>query len=505
MGRSDHSPAPPKSEPAEDDRVTALRTDADNLRRELDLVRHASRDGIASLRKKSDEWSRQASRAVATSLAEAENLRVKLAAESAMRLKLLNELQDIRGTVRVYCRPRPATIGPSGGRGILSTPAHDVLVVNVDGTLDSACPPASFRYDRVFPPGAGQNEVFAELEESLISSLDGFNVTLLAFGQQGAGKTHSLIGGGGPRVSEDGGDAHSLESGGGQRHHHGVQMQAIQQLFTIAGHRADRYRDALSMTIVEVHNEKLVDLVAGTTAGDERGEPIVCETRDGRGRERNSKRGGNESSSAAGDAKGRLEIRTNIDGNTVVQGLNSVPIESFEDACEIWREAVSRRADRVRRQGEDVARYESRSSVITTVSITSVNVATGVGTEGRLQFVDMASSDLSSTPSGSAASASDLAPEDENDNVKFASRSISALNDVVNARCQFDRSVPYRNSTLTHLLRDSLEADTKVLLLCCVSPDEADAKHTVGALKFASRMQKVSIGKATKHCSGSKE
>lgn len=503
MGRSDHSPAPPKSESADDERVTSLRTDADTLRRELDLVRHASRDGIASLRKKSDEWSRQASRAVATSQAEADHLRVKLAAESAMRLKLLNELQDIRGTVRVYCRPRPATIGPSGGRGILSTPAHDVLVVNAEGTSESSCPPASFRYDRVFPPGAGQNEVFAELEESLISSLDGFNVTLLAFGQRGAGKTHSLVGGGGPRVSEDDGGVLSLENG--QRHNHGVQMQAIQQLFTIAGHRTDRYRDALSMTIVEVHNEKLVDLVAGTSAGDERGEPIVCETRDGRGRERNGKRGGNESSSAAGDAKGRLEIRTNIDGNTVVQGLNSVPIESFEDACEVWREAVSRRTDRVRRQGEDVVRHESRSSVITTVSITSVNVATGVGTEGRLQFVDMASSDLSSSPSGSAAGASDLTPEEEADNVKFASRSISALNDVVNARCQFDRSVPYRNSTLTHLLRDSLEADTKVLLLCCVSSDEADAEHTVGALKFASRMQKVSIGKATKHCSGSKE
>jgi len=505
MGRSDHSPTPPKSERADDDRVASLRTEADSLRRELDLVRHASRDGVATLRKKSDEWSRQASRAVATSLAEADHLRVRLAAESAMRLKLLNELQDIRGTVRVYCRPRPATIGPSGGRGILSAPAHDVLVVNAEGASDSSCPPASFRYDRVFPPGAGQNEVFAELEESLISSLDGFNVTLLAFGQRGAGKTHSLVGGDGPRgVPEDGGDAQSPEVG--QRHHHGVQMQAIRQLFTIAGHRTDRYRDALSMTIVEVHNEKLVDLVAGTSAGDERGEPIVCETRDGRGRERNGKRGGSEPPSSAGAAGGRLEIRTNIDGNTVVQGLRSVPIESFEDAREIWREAVSRRADRVRRRGEDVARHESRSSVITTVSITSVNVATGVGTEGRLQFVDMASSDLSSpAPSGGAGGAGDLVPGEEADGVEFASRSISALNDVVSARCQFDRSVPYRNSTLTHLLRDSLEADTKVLLLCCVSPDEADARHTVGALKFASRMQKVSIGKATKHCSGSKE
>ena len=65
--------------------------------------------------------------------------------------------------------------------------------------------------------------------------------------------------------------------------------------------------------------------------------------------------------------------------------------------------------------------------------------------------------------------------------------------------------MPYRNSTLTHLLRDSLEADTKVLLMCCVSSEEANMADTVGALRFASRMQKVSIGKATKHIIGSKE
>jgi hypothetical protein len=64
------------------------------------------------------------------------------------------------------------------------------------------------------------------------------------------------------------------------------------------------------------------------------------------------------------------------------------------------------------------------------------------------------------------------------DKIHFCNKSIDALNDVVNARCQFDRSVPYRNSTLTHLLRDSLEADAKVLLLCCVGlrSNEASTK-----------------------------
>merc|ERR1712205_43703 len=93
----------------------------------------------------------------------------------------------------------------------------------------------------------------------------------------------------------------------------------------------------------------------------------------------------------------------------------------------------------------------------------------------------------------------------EEDDTQFGNKSIDALNDVVNARIQFDRSVPYRNATLTHLLRDSLEADTKVLLMCCVSSERANVADTLGALRFASRMQKVAIGKATKHIIGSKE
>ncbi|EED87967.1 kinesin motor protein-like protein, partial [Thalassiosira pseudonana CCMP1335] len=375
-------------------------------------------------------------------------LREKLAAESAMRLKLLNELQDIRGTVRVYCRPKPSNAETS----IVTIPTHDILVLNEDTS------PVSFKFDRVFSPHCSGYEIFSELEEPLISSLDGFNVTLLAFGQGGSGKTHSVLG----DYTFDAEGSPSLQS-------HGVQLQSLQQLFTIAGHRTDRYKDTFSMTIVEVHNEKLFDLVSGTPSAERDGE---------------------------------LEIRTNIDGNTVVQGLVSIPIESFEDACAAWQETLAKQADRLKRHGSDVKKHEKNSNVITTIHIKSVNIATGVGTEGKLQFVDMAASDIAH---GVKRDAEELTGHSDEDNTHFYNKSIDAFNDVVNARCQFDRSVPYRNSTLTHLLRDSLEADTKVLLLCCVSSEQADFADTVGALRFASRMQKVSIGKATKHIVGSKE
>lgn len=475
------SPAPGSTIPDNvTEQITSLQSDTTDLRKQFELVKHTTKDELVSLHRQSQEWSSQASRAIAASTAEADLLREKLAAESAMRLKLLTELQDIRGTVRVYCRPKPAK--NIKAKNVMKIPTHDILVLNEDTA------PMSFKYDRVFSPNASQYEVFSELEEPLISSLDGFNVTLLAFGQGGSGKTYTLMG----DISLDDekeNDLPSLES-------HGVQLQAIQQLFTIAGHRTDRYKDEFSMTMVEVHNEKLFDLVAGTPSGEQDGEVIICETRD-------SRRDKRRESGAAGWPKGKLEIRTNTDGNTVVQGVVSIPIESFEDAITIHREAI---ANRLIRQGSNWKKYGRRANVITTIHITSVNIATGVGTEGKLQFVDMASSDITPTTSKEVKDDSSASKSNtEEDDTKFANKSIDAFNDVITARCQFDRSVPYRNSTLTHLLRDSLEADTKVLLMCFVSSEEAHLADTVGTLRFAAKMQKVSIGKATKHIVGSKE
>lgn len=442
-------------EQAVKDKTMIMTTSLATLQKQFALLRHTTKDELLTLQSQSKEWSHHAKLAISASVAETSFLKEKLAAESAMRLKLLNELQDIRGTVRVYCRPKP----PVDSKSILKIPTHDILVLNEEDA------PMSFKFDRVFAPHASQYEVFSELEEPLISSLDGFNVTLMAFGQHGSGKTHSVLG--------------SLES-------HGVQLQALKQLFNIAEHRTDRFKDAVSVTILEVHNEKLIDLLSGTPSADESGQVIIHETR------RDKRRKNNDLNSEW--HKGKMEIQTNIDGNTVVQGLVSIPIQSFEHASAIWREVLAKRAERLKQCGLDPSTYEKNSNVITTFNITSVNIATGVGTEGKLQFVDMAASDIAH-----GVKKMEDAATTNDDTLHFSDKSIDALNDVVNARCQFHRSVPYRNSTLTHLLGDSLEADTKVLMLCCVKSDPADLSDTIGILQFADRMQKVSIGKATKH------
>jgi kinesin family member C2/C3 len=429
-------------------------------------------------------------------------LREKLALESAARRKLLHEVQDLRGVVRVYCRPRQS---PTGVKGMLSIPSQETLLLH---PYDDE-PPVSFKFDRVFTPDVGQREVYNEIEELCLSVLDGYNICILAHGQRGTGKTYSLLG-----------DVHySQECGAGQSvgveiRDHGIHLRTIQQLFSISEHRSERYQDTFTVEIVEVHNERLHDLLAGTELGETRGNIMEGPRRvseDGSANAPPQLSNSHSVSSNQGSLK-RLEIRTNHNGDTVVQGLLSVEVTSFEEVYDLWQQCLSQRATRLAEQGADFEEYEASSHVIATLSVASVNTSTGMGIIGKLKFVDLAGADLvqrrSTDPKlcltpesnvdkcgGSVISSSN----NNNSDWKYSNRSLATLNDVVNCRSQFMRTVPYRNSTLTHLLRDNLEADTKVLLLLCVSANPRDLQETACALRFASGMRRVTIGKATKH------
>ncbi|KAK7235278.1 microtubule motor protein [Aureococcus anophagefferens] len=62
--------------------------------------------------------------------------------------------------------------------------------------------------------------------------------------------------------------------------------------------------------------------------------------------------------------------------------------------------------------------------------------------------------------------------------------------------------IPFRNSTLTHLLQDSLSQDSKTLMFCCISPILYNVDETFCTLTFASRVGSVELGKATKRVVG---
>lgn len=433
-----------------------------------------------------------------TELAEVDRLRSKLAMESARRRKLLDELQDLRGSIRVYCRlMEPTASIYDKKQNYIDMVSNEVLMLHRDrssGALQgnhSSSPtvsknsPMCFEFDGILASDVGQQDVYAEFEAVCASVLEGFKICVMSYGEANAGKTHTMLGDIKKRNLSV-----SIEN-------EGIHLRAAKQLFSLLEHRKGKFEHTVTMDLVEVHDEKLTDLLAGTDFGETNGK---VESR------KSSRRSAEEARSLSSrDLKQKLEIKTNRDGETVVRGVLSVDLASYEDVLRVWTESLAKRHRRLLEQNvEDPAAYEKDSHVVATLRVTSKNIATGSIANGKMQFVDFASSNVTAKkPLGSSLSnkllSSGVSCEQLLEDWKFTNKSLNIVREVVLSRSQYQRSVPYRNSTITHLLSDSLEADTKVVLIACVSTDEKDQQNTACTLQLAQEMRKVIVGKATRH------
>ena len=152
----------------------------------------------------------------------------QLKKESAARKQLGNEVLDVKGNIRVFCRIRPflgrEKVGQEEGR-------EKTLVKDIeDGTMTIYNPQTkrdkTYTYDAVLQMGSTQQEAFAETKPVVLQILDGFNVCVFAYGQTGSGKTFTMIG-------EPG-----ME---------GINGQSAAALFEAAGERAETIEDHFQM------------------------------------------------------------------------------------------------------------------------------------------------------------------------------------------------------------------------------------------------------------------
>ncbi|URD77787.1 CH [Musa troglodytarum] len=148
--------------------------------------------------------------------------------------KLYNQVQDLKGNIRVYCRVRPFLPGQSSS---MSTVGHID-----DGNIMIITPSKygkghkSFSFNKVFGPFATQEEVFSDTQPLIRSVLDGYNVCIFAYGQTGAGKTYTMSG---PNELTE-------ES-------FGVNYRALNDLFHISKQRKDTFLPLLVNTL-DIHN-----------------------------------------------------------------------------------------------------------------------------------------------------------------------------------------------------------------------------------------------------------
>ena len=198
------------------------------------------------------------------------------------------------------------------------------------------------------------------------------------------------------------GKTHTMEGPSGDR---GVYYRALHQLFMTAHNRRATQSYTVKVSMVEIYNETVRDLLSK-------------------------------------DPTQSLDLRQGSKG-VYIAGVTVADAPTLSSVHELMAFGGSNRA----KGATDANEFSSRSHSLVMITLEGVNKATGARTSGKLVLVDLA---------GSERLAKSHATGERLKEAKNINRSLSALGDVISALVAKSSHVPFRNSKLTYLLKDSL-------------------------------------------------
>ncbi|XP_059440130.1 kinesin-like protein KIN-14U [Corylus avellana] len=287
-----------------------------------------------------------------------------------------------------------------------------------------------FEFEKVFLQEASQEDVFVEVEPILKSALDGHNVCVIAYGQTGTGKTFTMD---------------------GTNEKPGILPRALKELFHHQASKNNSYSLTFSLSMLEVYMGNLRDLLVPKPSCRAYEAPTKC----------------------------NLTIQTDSKGLVEIEGLTDVPIPDLATARWWYTKGRSVRST----SWTNVNESSSRSHCLTRITIYRRGDASEAKVEAsKLWMVDLGGSErlLKTGAAGLTL-----------DEGRAINLSLSALGDVIAALRKKRGHVPYRNSKLTQILKDSLGDGSKVLMLVLVSPCEKDVGETICSLSFAKRARAI--------------
>ncbi|XXG83520.1 hypothetical protein AAC387_Pa10g1255 [Persea americana] len=358
-----------------------------------------------------------------------ETLKKKYLEESSERKRLYNEVIELKGNIRVFCRCRPLSADEMG-KGSSSLFDFDP---SQETELQIICSDSSkkqFKFDHVFGPQDNQEAVFAQTSPIVTSVLDGFNVCIFAYGQTGTGKTFTME---------------------GNPENRGVNYRTLEELFRISKERESTMRYELFVSMLEVYNEKIRDLLVESSQ-----QPTK-----------------------------KLEIKQVAEGTQEVPGLVEAQVFSTDEVWELLKAGSQSRAV----GSTNANQLSSRSHCLLRVTVRGEGLVDGQRSKSHLWLVDLAGSERV----GKIDIEGERLKESQSIN-----KSLSALGDVISALASKNPHIPYRNSKLTHLLQSSLGGDCKTVMFVQISPSSTDLGETLCSLNFASRVRGIEHGPARK-------
>jgi len=356
------------------------------------------------------------------------------------RKKLHNTIEDLKGSIRVFCRVRPLSQREEELGDTKVTKLIDTTTLKVEAMPPAQ--PAQYCFDAVFLPGS-QEEVFEDCRDLVQSALDGYNVTMFAYGQTGAGKTFTMYGDGTPG-------------------HEGTCPRTISELFSLIHRDEGRFNHTVMASMMELYRNELVDLLVEKEKGQGSGSPA-----------RRAR-----SFSTVVEPK-LLKIQTDPRTQDIhIEGLT-------EEVC-ADADSLSNLLERGNKQRSVAATLmnseSSRSHLLLMIRIVRVNIETHKQVQGKILMCDLAGSERLKK--------SDVKGDMQKESIEI-NKSLTALGDVIEALTTGKPHVPYKNHKLTQVMKDALGGTSKTLMFVNCSPASSNFDETTNALKYATRAKHI--------------
>ena len=281
---------------------------------------------------------------------------------------------------------------------------------------------------------AGQDDVFADLGMPLLdNAFQGYNNCIFAYGQTGSGKSYSMMGYG----AEE-----------------GVIPKICRVMFDkIATIQQDpNLKCTVEVSYIEIYNERVRDLL-------------------------------NPSS------KSNLRVREHPSTGPYVEDLAKLVVQSFPEIENLMDEGNKARTVAATNMNET----SSRSHAVFTLTLTQKrhDVDTNMDTEkvAKISLVDLAGSERATSTGATGARLKEGA--EINRSLSTLGRVIAALADLSTGKKKNASLVPYRDSVLTWLLKDSLGGNSLTAMIAAISPADINFEETLSTLRYADSAKRI--------------
>ncbi|KAJ6626778.1 Kinesin-like protein KIF3A, partial [Pseudolycoriella hygida] len=257
--------------------------------------------------------------------------------------------------------------------------------------------------------------------------LEGYNGTILAYGQTGTGKTYTMSG-----------NPESPQT-------KGIIPNTFAHIFGHIAKAKDNQKFLVRVSYMEIYNEEVRDLL---------------------GKELHKS----------------LEVKERADIGVYVKDLSGYVVHNADDLDNIMKLGNKNRVVGATKMNVE----SSRSHAIFSITVESSEMD-DKGAEhvkmGKLQLVDLAGSERQSKTQATGIRLKEATKI--NLSLSVLGNVISALVDGKSTH------IPYRNSKLTRLLQDSLGGNSKTVMCASISPADSNYVETISTLRYAGRAKSI--------------